>query len=260
MRSLLPIVLFVINFFTISAQSTFPNNRFVDWQHSGAATLDFSAAQLIDLAQLSIDTSGQTDCSVLVNQVIVAAQNQPTILHFPAGNFYFAHPVNLKSNLSIEGEGVGQTHLHFNLNQVGSAFEGSGTVENTFYPLLQVPVKNQQYLICETQFYQPGDWVRIRCNDSSLVTSNWAYGTVGQLVRVANVAQDTLFLSEPIRRSYTGNGLVQIQKIIPLEHIQIKCLSIERLDDTDPAQESTIQLNYVVHSVFSHLAFQRIPG
>jgi hypothetical protein len=238
----------------LQAQSTFPYNRFVDWQNAGSAPLDISTAQVIDLAQLGIDTSGQTDCSVLVNQLIVAAQNQPTILHFPSGNFFFAHTVYLKSNLIIEGEGNSQTHFLFNLNQVGSAFVGSGTAENTYHTLLQSPVKNQPYLICETQFFQPGNWIRIRCNDSLLVTSTWAYGTVGQLVQISSIGQDTLYLSEPMRRSYQGNGVVQIQKINPLEHIQIKCLSIERLDDTDPAQESTVQLNYVVHSVFSHLA------
>ncbi len=244
-----------LTFYTqFKAQTNFPYSRFVDWQHAGSEQLDFSTAQIIHLDQMGIDASGQADCSALVNQIIQTTQNQPTIIRFPAGTFYFTNSILLRSHIAIEGAGAAQTFLRFNLNQSGSAIVGSGTLSNTTYDLAQVPLKNQQFLRCNNQVFQAGDWIRISCADSALVSSTWAYGTVGQLVQIVQVAQDTLFLAAPLRRSYIGNGDVKIQKMSPLEHIQIKCLSIERIDDTAPAQESTIQFNYVVHSEISHLA------
>ena len=251
---LFSIFLFGLFQFIAVAQTTYPQQRFVDWRAAGCSTFDISGFQLIDLGSIGLDPTGQNDCSSLLNQLILAHQNDSIVLQFPAGVFKFGASLQLHSNVVLQGAGAQQTILRFDLSQQNSAIVASGSVSATTLALAAIPVKGQTKLICQNHAFQNGDWLRLQCNDSSLVTSNWALGTVGQLVQILNVDQDTIFLKSPLRRTYINDGPVYIQKVVPLEHIGMSCFGIERIDDTAPAQQSNIQLNFVVNSYLSHLS------
>ncbi|MEN9700653.1 MAG: hypothetical protein RLZZ301_1851, partial [Bacteroidota bacterium] len=104
----------------------------------------------------------------------------------------------------------------------------------------------------------------LSCQDAALVSSNWALGTVGQLIQVKHFYGDTLVLSSVVRRSYTNESPCIVKLVTPLQHLKLRCFSIERIDDTAPEQSSSIAFNYVVNSevlslfsrncTFAHLA------
>ena len=239
----------------LNAQSTFPYQRFVDWQNKGAQSIDEVHFQVLDLASFGIDASGQTDCAALFNQLITAHFNDSIVLLFPPGEFRFDHPVTLKSNIILAGAGMTQTVLNFNLGNVGSSIQGLGFLNGPVFALNALAVKGQIALVCPNHDFEVGDWVRLACNDSALVTSNWALGTVGQLTAIEAVHADTLFLKSALRRSYINEIGLTLQKIVPISQVGIKCMTIRRLDDTAPTQQSNLLLEGVVHAVIENVAF-----
>lgn len=251
--------LLLLNFFLLieqfNAQVTFPQQRFVNWQQHGATPIDEANYQVIELTSLGIDATGQTDCSVLINQLITSHYSDSIVLLFPAGQFRFDQSIQLKSNLILAGASMGQTTLNFNLGGTGSSMEALGQLNGPIFPLSSMAVKGQTKIVCPNHAFTAGDWVRLTCNDSSLVSSNWAIGTIGQLIQISDIHADTLFLSSVLRRSYMNEGGLSLQKIVPLSGIGIRCLTIRRLDDTAPAQQSNILFEGVVHSVVSRVAF-----
>lgn len=237
----------------VLAQSTFPYDRFSHWQSVNSSVLPDSCYQILDLAVLNLDPTGQQDCSAPINALLQQFSNDTVRIHFPEGTFLFTQSLILKSLLIIEGEGPDLTHFQFNLGGSQSAILASGTLSNNQPAIVLPPLDNDSFLICPAHDFQPKDWLSLQCQDGALVTSSWALGTVGQLLQVQAVAGDTLFLTSKIRRSYVNELSCTVQRIIPKEHIQLRCFSIERIDDTAPEQSSSIEFNFVVNSQISAL-------
>lgn len=235
------------------AQTIFPYERFSDWQSVHSTLLPDSCYHVLDLSTLNLDTSGQQDCSGPINALIQQFSNDTVRIHFPEGTFLFTQPLQLKSLLIIEGEGPDLTHFRFNLGGSQSAIQASGTLSTIEQSVVWPPLQNDTFVICPTHDFQPKDWLYLRCQDAALVTSSWALGSVGQLLQVEAVAGDTLFLNAKIRRSYVNELPCIVQRFIPKEHIQLRCFSIERIDDTAPEQSSSIEFNFVVNSQISGL-------
>ena len=256
---MLKIVLFLLSSFTSQnlfyCQNDLPNNRFVDWQANGSKLIDESEYQIIELANLGLDNSGQIDCSSIINQLIVTHFFDSIILLFPAGQFRFEQTLQLKSNLILAGASMEQTTLIFDLDGIGSSIEALGQLNGIVLPISSMGFKGQSKLLCQNHDFAIGDWVRVACNDSLLVSSSWALGTVGQLIQISGIEADTLYLNSALRRSYINEGGLYLQKIVPLSGIGIRCMTIRRLDDTAPSQQSNLLLEGVVHTVIENVAF-----
>ena len=237
---------------SIKAQTNFPYERFSDWQSVNATLLADSLYQILDLATLNIDASGQQDCSAPINALLQQFPDDTVRLHFPAGTFLFTQPLQLKSLLIIEGEGPDLTHFRFSLGGSQSAIQANGLLSSIQQEVLP-PLQNDLFLICSGHNFQPKDWLYLRCQDAALVTSSWALGTVGQLLQIESIAGDTLYLNAKIRRSYLNELPCVVQRFTPKEHIKLRCFSIERSDDTAPEQSSSIEFNFVVNSQISSL-------
>jgi hypothetical protein len=237
---------------SIKAQTSFPYERFSDWQSVNATLLADSLYQILDLATLNLDASGQQDCSAPINALLQQFPDDTVRLHFPAGTFLFTQPLQLKSLLIIEGEGPDLTHFRFSLGGSQSAIQANGLLSSIQQEVLP-PLQNDLFLICSGHNFQPKDWLYLRCQDAALVTSSWALGTVGQLLQIESIAGDTLYLNAKIRRSYLNELPCVVQRFTPKEHIKLRCFSIERSDDTAPEQSSSIEFNFVVNSQISSL-------
>ena len=239
-----------ISFFAVTAQSIFPTNRFVDWKIAGTLSWDESGFLLINMQDYSIDISGTLSHDVLLDSIITANTGQAIRIHFPPGIFLFNQSIQLGSNIIIEGEGASQTHFIFQLGGAGSAIQSNGQVLTAFNSLFQqTALKHSNSIILNSNHgFVAGDWIRISQSDSDLVYSSWAIGSVGQIVQIDQVSADTLVLHSPLRMSYDLSRSPMVTKLIPNEHLVIRCLSIERLDDTAPEQSSSIAFTNTVHS------------
>jgi hypothetical protein len=150
----------------------------------------------------------------------------------------------------LDGEGANQTHFVFQLGGVGSAIQSNGQALISFNSFFQqTALKNSNSVILNSNHgFVAGDWIRISQMDSDLVYSSWAIGSVGQIVQIDHVSGDTLQLHSPLRMNYDLSRYPKVTKLIPNEHVGIRCLSIERMDDTAPEQASSISFTNTVHS------------
>lgn len=65
------------------------------------------------------------------------------------------------------------------------------------------------------------------------VPVSWAEQSVGQIVRVESVSNDSIFLESALRITYESQLAPRIRKIIPRLHAGVECLKIKRLDAAD---------------------------
>ncbi len=81
-----------------------------------------------------------------------------------------------------------------------------------------------------TAGFAAGDYIRLSQNDSALVASAWALGSVGQLVQINSISSNTIFLNSPLRKNYSLTDVPKITRLQPATGSGIECLSIKRLD------------------------------
>jgi hypothetical protein len=156
----------------------------------------------------------------------------------------------LGDSIVVKGAG-NQTRLIFDLGGIASfdhMIDVKGTKSGVPYVVLQSVPKNTTTLsLSTTAGLQAGDWVMIYGNDIALTTSAWAYGTVGQLFRIASVNGNTITSDQPMRREYDLSFVPRIKKIEPVKGVGIECLYMQRVDST-VAQTYNINFTDAVHS------------
>jgi len=244
-------VLFFAVFFNALSQ-TIPADRVVNWSLAGVRDSSTSNFVVIDMVAEGLNNDGTIACDLALSTVF-AAHPEPAVFYFPAGTYLFNSPIVLRSNCIFRGSGATTTHFVIDHSGSGNGINISGTAmvaDST--SLLSEGFKNEQsILVLNSSSFSPGDWVRIVQDDSDLVTSTWAIGSVGQLVRIVAINGNSLVLDSPLRMNYSLNRHPRLHKIIPKSNIGIECLSIERLDNTAPEQASVISFNYAVNSWIS---------
>lgn len=249
MKSVIILISFICSF-VLTAQSIFPTHRFVDWKIAGSEQWDESGFLLINMQDYAIDALGNQANDVLLDSILMANAGQSIRIHFPVGTFLFNETIQLGSNVILEGEGANQTHFVFQLGGAGSAIQSDGQALTSFNSLFQqTALKNSNSIILNSNHgFVAGDWIRISQVDSDLVYSSWAIGSVGQIVQIDQVSGDTLLLHSHLRMNYDMSRYPKVTKLIPNAHVGIRCLSIERMDDTAPEQASSISFTNTVHS------------
>ena len=243
----------------LSAQSNFPTSRFVDWKIAGMQSWDESLHQLIQMQDYNIDSQGQLSNSAVLDSILTANQGHKIRIHFPAGTYLFNSTIHLGSEVIIEGEGADLTHFVFQLGGTGNAIESTGQELNTVTAnFQQSAIKNDHFIVLNPNHgFEIGDWIRVVQSDTDLVYSSWAVGSVGQLVQIDDVHGDTVLLHSPLRTNYPMSRFPRVNKVIPNSHVVIRCISLERMDDTAPEQASSIAFTNVVHSYVDGIASRK---
>ena len=76
-------------------------------------------------------------------------------------------------------------------------------------------------------------------NDAGRMTSDWAFGSLGQICRVINQTNSSLILEEGLRMHYKAVNNPKITQLFPVNSVGFDCFKISRLDATT-AQTSNI--------------------
>lgn len=236
--------------FSLIGQSIFPLHRLVDWKIAGTEQWDESTHVLIQMQDYQMDPSGVQSTSILLDSILDANSGQKIRIHFPIGTFLFDQTIQLGSDVILEGEGANLTHFVFNLSGTGNAIEAAGQLLSSSTSFLQLEgVKNQSLIVVGSNHgFNAGDWLKLSQNDLDLVYSSWAVGSVGQIIQVDSVQGDTLYLHSPLRMNYEMARQPKATKLNPVSHVAVRCISLERMDDTAPEQASTISFTNTVHS------------
>ncbi|TAJ11685.1 T9SS C-terminal target domain-containing protein [Marinilabiliaceae bacterium JC017] len=245
--------LFVIYFFSgviiTSYAQTLPASRSVDWTLAGLRDTTTNGFAEIEMQARGAVGDGATPNDAILAEVLSSIPAPGAILKFPDGNFLFNNTINLPSNVIIRGAGADNTTFTMNLGGTGHAFNIQGVPDNTnTTTLMESALKDSYSLVVDyAVHFSRGDWIQIIMEDAHLVTSAWAAHTVGQIVSIDEVVDNSIRLASPLRMNFDLTHLPYIRRIDPIQNTGIECLKIERTDNTAPQQSSNIQFSYATN-------------
>ena len=220
-------------FHQVLAQSILPANRRVDWSRAGYGN-PTPVYNPLNILYFGADNNGSTSCNAALQAAISSLYGQPGTIFFPAGTYFFNQPVTLPSGVVLKGKGRTETKLIFNLTGANNDLISiAGSMQATSTLLTAAADKEATVIsVNNTAGFAAGDYVRLSQNDASMITSSWALGTVGQLVKINSISGNTITLQSPLRKAYSLTEVPKLTKMQPATGSGVECLSIKRLDAT----------------------------
>ena len=260
----------------VSKAQTLPAERRSDWKRSVAQCSIMLPKKSINFLTAGGNNQGAGNNDSLMDALLAKVNpDSGLLIYFPAGTYRFKSDIRLPSRTVLQGVNASQTILKFNLGGSGNAIELSGKNRGNYIPLTADALRHTQRVqVRDSGIVQPGELLYLLDDDSTLVTSTWAFGSAGQMVKVDSLRGKTLFLSSALRRDFLLNKRAKILRIIPVEHAGIEYLSIIREDATS-GQTSNINMEYstqcfvrcvesynsnFAHVAISYSAFNTITG
>lgn len=221
---------------------TIPDYRKVNWSLANTPDININGFNIVNLGEEDLNITGKEANDIQFKIILDELNGQPSIINFPEGEFLFNSTIQLPSNIVIRGQGSDKTKIVFDLGGSGDGFSIKGQISNNIKSSVKESfVLSQNFIIVDSpEFWKIGKWLKLTMDDADLVTSDWAKNSVGQIIKIESISNDTLFLSSPLRFSANTFRNPVITSIEPVENVGIECLSILRKDDTAPQQTSTI--------------------
>ncbi len=229
-RSLFILLLFAIN----GMAQIIPISRQVNWTDA-LWSYDYP----IPLAELNVAGFGALGDGVnndhpAVISAIAALNGSPGYVYFPPGTYLLTESIGLPDGVILKGHSSSLSALHFNFSgALQDCIIMGGSVSSVFIRLDGGHEKGSQRVYTDSAFiFQAGDYAEIVEDNGTWDDEpiNWAELSVGQIVQIAAVHNDSLFLAGPLRISYESQLVPRIRKITPRIHAGVECLKIKRLD------------------------------
>ena len=249
MKHYLTILLFFISFLSVHA-GIIPEERTVDWSLAGYRGVIPDFENLVNIIEFGADENGVTNSDNAFKDAVSALNGKSGVVFFPAGEYLFEDPLTLRSNIIIRGDGAESSVLKFRLNAKNvDCIRAYGTKTKTQASIVkEVNLGEKNIQVESTVDLNTGDYIQIKFDDKDLVVSDWAVGTVGQIVRIEEIKGNQIELASPVRMNYSLNKAPYIEKINMVNHIGIECLTI--INETTPGtvQTSTISFKMAAQS------------
>ncbi len=216
--------------------------RRVNWTLAGLQKPTPVYSRMIDITTTGGVGNGTTPNDAALQLAITNLGTDSGVIYFPAGTYFFILPVTLRSGLVLRGQDASSTTLLFNLSGNNDLITISGNLTNQISGLNLPAGKNDDFVIVQnSSLFNQGDYVKLVQNDSALVFD--IYHCVGQILRIKNIAADTVFFYSPLRKSYSVSDNPRLQKIVVVSGSGLECLKIKRMDYT-VAQQSNIAFDF----------------
>lgn len=259
------ILLFVLLGTQVHAQ-IIPSERLTNWQNPGARdSFDFIRTTLYfeDFADWSSPLVPQDSA---LAAAIDFLGDIPLRIIFPEGDFYFKKTIQMRSNLILEGAGAGKTIFYLDPQDHKDGISATGEISPENLEVSGNIQKGDRSILLEyTSDIQAGDWVKLSFNDSVLIASSWAIGSVGQIMQVKSIFGRELYIEKPLRISIPLSSKPVIKKVTPVKNIKIERISI-KMENENHREGANIYWNYVCNGIireiessycnFSHVLLQ----
>lgn len=226
---------------TAQAQ-TIPSYRLTDWSRAGLQDSVPAYSNVVSIMSYGGVADGVTANDVAFQNAKAALNNQPGIISFPGGSYLFNSSINLSDSIVLQGAGAASKLLFDLGGNAQDMINIQGTLGATIWDVTQYISKNDTFIYLDsTTGLSTGDWIFLYGNDSSIVFSNWAYGSVGQIFRIRNIQGNKITTDMPARRDYSLAFSARIKRLDPVKGVGIECLYIERKDSTT---QQTTNINF----------------
>jgi len=217
----------------------------VNWSLAGIRNALPSNTHIVDFTDAGAISDGIT-ANDMAFQKLVDTVKTPVTIYFPKGKYYFTKPMVLRQNVTIMGVSNDSTILNFKLDTTDALIKIFGSATNITSEVVSGLNKDNQIIqVFDPEKFAAGDYIIIKEDDLQLITSSWAKGTTGQIIKIDSIAGQDLYLASPLRRNYSG-GNATVTKLNMVQHSSIENLKIVRLD-TNTAQSSNILFEYAAN-------------
>lgn len=247
-------VRFIVVFLLLSQQclgQIIAPERRVDWSSAGLTKLLIEPEQKVSIEQFGGKGDGISVNNQALEDAISSIGGKSGVILFGEGKYLFNKAFVLPDSIVLRGVGSDATTIVFDQPASGDLIRVVGKLKGTPYSISTPSLRGQQYVISSfSKYAAPGDYIKINKADSLLVTSDWALGTVGQIVKVVDIRGDTLRIDAPLRLDYPLELSPKIQPILPCFNIGVECIKINR-GVNDVFQSSTILMEYAVNCYVS---------
>jgi hypothetical protein len=238
------LVILLFSFFLFAYSQTIPSARTVNWSLAGLRDAVSDFQNVVNIKDYGANADGITPDDSAFNAAMNALGGNAGVIFFPADTYAFAQNMVLPDNIILRGEGADSTMLKFVAPVSGDLIRIEGNSTSVIFSLTSDALKDDSYIIVDSAFlFTSGNYIKLTFNDSLLVTSTWAYKSVGQIVEIEAVSGDTLYLASALRMDYPLSGNPVITKINLKKNVGIECLKILRAV-TDAFQSSNIKFSY----------------
>lgn len=231
-----------------------PAYRVYDWSQAGSMinTGETATNEEIDFAEYQANFA---DADAAIANILETVTDGVSI-YFPEGLYTFTRTVQLPDYVSIRGAGACETTLVFDVAEEGHAFAVSGSPGADSAYLTEAGIaQSRQITVENAESFVTGDWIKISLTDADLVTSDWAIGTVGQIVRIADIEENEVFLESELRMPFPLTAAPYIRKINPREGVHLSSFKIVRAD-ADSGQTSNFRFDYAVNCTIENVESQ----
>ena len=239
-------VLFSCSVFPTKGQ-TIPPERRVAWDIAGFGGPVPQPGLVLNVRDFGATGNGTTDDHTAIVNAINALSGNEGVVFFPAGNYLIGSPLNLTDSVVLRGAGADSTTLAFNLgNASQNCIQISRGQASQFVPLTGNYFRGSQAItVSDPSLFSPGGDAEIRQENGPWDTSpaSWATDVVGQMVTIASISGDTLFLNHPLRISFDSLLHPEIQPVVCIAQVAIECLKVYRADSAAEAG-SNISFSY----------------
>ena len=243
-------IFYVFIFQNNSLAQTILPDRVVDWSLSGYRGTYPTPTTELDITTFGGNGNGTFDNSLALQSAITSLSGSAGVITFPPGNYFFGSPINLSSGIILKGDGSNNTTFTFDLGGSNNLINIEGSNTGIAAPFIATAQKGStQIQVQTTSSFAIGDYVRIVQDDADLVSNNWALGTVGQVVQIANIqGSNSIKLASDLRMDFDIARNPEIQKLNVVKDVGIECVKLTRLDETNPQHTSSVRLKYAAQS------------
>lgn len=191
------------------------------------------------------------DPEQIINEIINSFGQADTQINifFPHKTYEFFSSLILKSNVHLIGD---ESTFVFDLaGQANDCIQIHGTLDPDTLLIEQDILKgSESFMVSSAHNLVVGDLVYLYEDDSELITSSWALGKTGQVLKLSALEADLILTQETLRRNYETGPFRYLQRIEPVKNVGVSGIRVVRLDPTN-AQTSNISLHYADNCIIS---------
>ena len=219
------------SFFICSSQ-TFEAGRTTTWENAGNSVEIEAPEFQVNITGLGADNTGITNSDAAYLAAIDSLNGTAGTIYFPQGSYLFNSTLSVPDSVFLVGESS-EALLQFDLGGVGHLILMLGDISSTELTFANDALKGSYTIdLVDASSLQVGDVVRLYQFDEDFMFSSWAYGTLGQVIRIEEVVGNTITLADPLNHDYPLSRTPYLTELEARTAAGVECLTIERLDAT----------------------------
>lgn len=181
----------------------------------------------------------------------IRSKNSGAIL-IPAGTYLIKSPLEINTSLVLRGEGSDKTHLLFDLTGISRhALYIRNQTSGSWIDIKGGFTRGSTSLtLANASAFTPDSFAEVQqTNDPNIMYTaplwkqDWAENSVGEIVKVVSVTENSITLASPLQSDYREDLKPQIRTIGVVKNAGIENLHIKRLDQPEGETKNIINFS-----------------